>query len=143
MYGPEQFFQGENVSRETFLRMKAYVDLLLTWNKRINLISKSTEPEIWKRHILDSAQLYPLIPRDCSSLMDFGSGAGFPGLVLAIMGVRGVRLVESDARKCAFMREAARITQTEAQVLNQRVESIPPIAVDVITARALAPMADL
>jgi 16S rRNA (guanine527-N7)-methyltransferase len=143
LYGPEQFFQGENVSRETFLRMKAYVDLLLTWNKRINLVSKSTEPDIWRRHILDSAQLYPLIPRDCSSLLDLGSGAGFPGLVLAIMGVQGVRLVESDARKCAFLREAARITQTEAQVLNQRVESIPPVTVDIITARALAPLADL
>ena len=142
-YGPEQFFQGENVSRETFSRMKTYVDLLLTWNKRINLVSKSTEPEVWRRHILDSAQLYPLIPRDCSSLLDFGSGAGFPGLVLAIMGVKGVRLMESDARKCAFLREAARITQTEVQVLNQRIESITPMVTDVITARALAPLADL
>lgn len=142
-YGPEQFGEGENVSRETISRLSAYVDLLLAWNKRINLISKSTEAEVWKRHILDSAQLYPLIPRDCSILMDFGSGAGFPGLILAIMGVKGVRLVESDARKCAFLREAARITQTEAQIINQRIETLGPATVDVITARALAPLSDL
>jgi 16S rRNA (guanine527-N7)-methyltransferase len=142
-YSPEQFAQEENVSRETFSRLRSYVDLLLTWNKRINLVSKSTEPDIWRRHILDSAQLYPLIPRDCSSLTDLGSGAGFPGLVLAIMGVKGVRLVESDARKCAFLREVARITQTEAQVHNQRIERLAPGPVDIVTARALAPLTDL
>ena len=123
--------------------MSAYVDLLLTWNKRINLISKSTEQSIWQRHILDSAQLYPLIPRDCSSLADLGSGAGFPGLILAIMGVKGVRLIESDARKCAFMREAARITEADAQIINQRIERTLAAPVDIITARALAPLTEL
>lgn len=142
-FTPEQFAQAENVSRETLDRLRGYVELLLAWNKKINLISKSTEADIWRRHIQDSAQLYPLIPRDCSSLADLGSGAGFPGLVLAIMGVRGVRLVESDARKCAFLREAARVTGTDAQVLTQRIETLAPGPVDVITARALAPLADL
>jgi 16S rRNA (guanine527-N7)-methyltransferase len=142
-FTPEQFAQAENVSRETLDRLKAYVALLLTWNKKINLISKSTEADVWRRHIQDSAQLYPLIPRDCSSLTDMGSGAGFPGLVLAILGVRGVRLVESDARKSAFLREAARIAGTDAQVLNQRIETLPPGPVDVITARALAPLDEL
>ncbi len=142
-YGPEQFASEQNVSRETFSRILTYVELLLTWNKRINLISKSTEQSIWQRHILDSAQLYPLIPRDCLSLADLGSGAGFPGLVLAIMGVKGVRLIESDARKCAFMREAARITGTDAQIINIRIEKAPSAPVDIITARALAPLTDL
>jgi len=142
-YTPELFAQAENVSRETLARLRGYVDLLLRWNKKINLISKSTEADIWRRHIQDSAQLYPLIPRDCLGLTDLGSGAGFPGLVLAIMGAKGVRLVESDARKCAFLREAARVTGTEAQVLNQRIETLTAGPVDVITARALAPLTEL
>lgn len=133
----------ENVPRGTIERLEIFVTLLLTWNKRINLISKSTELDIWRRHILDSVQLYPLIPQDCLSLVDLGSGAGFPGLVLSIMGVRGVRLVESDARKAAFLREAARVTLADAQVLNQRAEKVTPGPVDVITARALAPMPEL
>ncbi|MBL8645233.1 MAG: 16S rRNA (guanine(527)-N(7))-methyltransferase RsmG [Rhodospirillaceae bacterium] len=142
-YGPDDLARDENVSRETISRLAAYVDLLLTWNKKINLIAKSTEPDIWRRHILDSAQLYPLIPQDSSSLVDLGSGAGFPGLVLSIMGVPGVRLIESDARKCAFLREAARISGAKAQVINQRAEQVPPGLVDVVTARALAPLPDL
>jgi 16S rRNA (guanine527-N7)-methyltransferase len=133
----------ENVPRGTIERLETFVALLLTWNKRINLISKSTEPDIWRRHILDSVQLYPLIPRDCLSLVDLGSGAGFPGLVLSIMGVKGVRLVESDARKAAFLREAARMTQADAVILNQRAEKVTPGPVDVVTARALAPMPEL
>lgn len=142
-FGPEDFLKSENVSRETFSRLKTYVDLLLTWNKRINLIAKSTEADVWRRHILDSAQLYPHIPRDCLTLTDLGSGAGFPGLVLAIMGVPGVRLVESDARKAAFLREASRVTGAGATILNQRAEAVPPGPVDVLTARALAALPEL
>lgn len=142
-YSSEQFAQEQNVSRETLARLDAYVNLLLVWNKRINLIARSTEADVWRRHILDSAQLYPLIPRDCSSLMDLGSGAGFPGLVLAIMGVGGVRLVESDARKAAFLREAARVTGAVAEVIHRRIEALSPGPVDVVTARALAPLSEL
>lgn len=142
-YGPEQFAREQNVSRETISRIQTYVELLLTWNKRINLISKTTEESVWRRHILDSAQLYPLVPRDCISLTDLGSGAGFPGLVLAIMGIKGVRLIESDARKCAFLREAARVVGADAQVINQRIEKVAPGPADVITARALAPLTEL
>ena len=142
-FTPEQFAKAENVSRETLDRLRAYADLLLVWNKKINLISKSTEADIWRRHIQDSAQLYPLIPRDCLSLTDLGSGAGLPGLVLAIMGVKGVRLVESDVRKCAFLREAARATGADAQVLTQRIETLGSGPVDVVTARALAPLTEL
>ena len=93
--------------------------------------------------MLDSAQLFPLIPAGIRTLLDMGSGAGFPGLVLAIMGVPQVHLVESDQRKCAFLREAARITQAPATIHAKRIEDLAAFPVDVLTARALAPVAEL
>jgi 16S rRNA (guanine527-N7)-methyltransferase len=93
--------------------------------------------------VLDSAQLHPLIPAETRVLVDLGSGAGFPGLVLAILGVPEVHLIESDARKCAFLREAARVTETSVSIHAQRIEATAPLAADVITARALAPLPDL
>jgi 16S rRNA (guanine527-N7)-methyltransferase len=142
-YGPEAFQKDTGVSRETLDRLKAYADLLLVWNKKINLIGPSTAPDLWTRHMLDSAQLFPFIPARARTLVDLGSGAGFPGLVLAIMGVPGVTLVESDQRKSAFLREAARIAGAAVTVLAKRIADIPPFPADVITARALAPVADL
>ncbi len=142
-YGPEAFLKDTGVSRETLERLKAYADLLLVWNQKINLIGPSTAPDLWMRHMLDSAQLFPLIPPGTRTLVDLGSGAGFPGLVLAIMGVPGVHLVESDQRKCAFLREAARVAQAPVTVHAKRIESVPPFPADVITARALAPLAEL
>lgn len=142
-YGPEAFQNDTGVSRETLARLQAYADLLLVWNKKINLIGPSTAPDLWMRHMLDSAQLFPLIPTGTRTLLDFGSGAGFPGLVLGIMGIPGVTLVEVDQRKCAFLREAARITGASVRVLAKRIESVPPFPADVITARALAPLVDL
>jgi 16S rRNA (guanine527-N7)-methyltransferase len=142
-YGPEAFLGDTGVSRGTLARLAAYADLLTTWNKKINLIGKSTAPELWSRHMLDSAQLYRLIPKAARSLIDMGSGAGFPGLVLAIMGVPEVHLVESDQRKAAFLREAARITATPVTVHAARVEAIKPFPADVVTARALAPLSEL
>lgn len=142
-YGPEAFQKDTGVSRETLDRLKAYADLLLVWNKKINLIGPSTAPDLWTRHMLDSAQLFPLIPSGTQALVDLGSGAGFPGLVLGIMGIPGVTLIESDQRKCAFLREAARIAGASVTVLAKRIEDIPPFPADVITARALAPVAEL
>lgn len=142
-YGPEAFQKDTGVSRETLDRLKAYADLLLVWNKKINLIGPSTAPDLWTRHMLDSAQLFPLIPTGTRTLVDLGSGAGFPGLVLGIMGIPGITLVESDQRKCAFMREAARIAGASVTVLAKRIEDIAPFPADVITARALAPVAEL
>src|SRR5690606_35728339 len=100
----------------------------------------STIAALWHRHFLDSAQIYPLISPNSQVLLDMGSGAGFPGLVLAIMGVRGVHLVESDRKKAAFLREAARITDSDIQIHNCRLETLPPFPADVVTARALAPL---
>jgi 16S rRNA (guanine527-N7)-methyltransferase len=128
------------VSRETLARLEAYAELLVRWSERINLVGRDTIPDLWRRHILDSAQLKPLLPAAGRSLIDLGSGAGLPGLVLAILGVPGVELVEADSRKCAFLREAARITEVPAAIRGCRIQAVKPHAVDVVTARALAPL---
>jgi 16S rRNA (guanine527-N7)-methyltransferase len=128
------------VSRETLARLEAYMALLAAWSARINLVGRATLADPWRRHILDSAQLWPLVPDHAKSLVDLGSGAGFPGLVLAILGVAGVELVEADSRKCAFLCEAARITGTRVTVRRTRIEVLPARPFDVVTARALAPL---
>jgi 16S rRNA (guanine527-N7)-methyltransferase len=138
--GAEGFAAETGVSRETLRRLEAYAALLQTWSARINLIGRATLDDLWWRHFLDSAQLLPLIPVETQSLVDLGSGAGFPGLVLAILGVPGVELVEADSRKAAFLREAARVTGTEVAIRGCRIEAVPPHAVDVVTARACAPL---
>jgi 16S rRNA (guanine527-N7)-methyltransferase len=139
---PQEVGRALHVSRETLARLEAYADLLTKWQKAINLVAPASLPDLWRRHILDSGQLTRFAPLDARWL-DLGSGAGFPGLVLAIMGAREVRLVESDARKCAFLREAARITSAPASVVNARISDVPPFVADVVTARALAPLAKL
>jgi len=128
------------VSRETLARLEAYAALLEAWSTRINLVGRATLADPWRRHILDSAQLRPLVPDHAKSLVDLGSGAGFPGLVLAILGLSAVELVEADSRKCAFLFEAARITGTPVTVHRTRIEALPARPFDVVTARALAPL---
>jgi 16S rRNA (guanine527-N7)-methyltransferase len=118
-------------------RLATYLDLLAKWNAKINLVGPNTLDDPWRRHILDSAQLKKHIP-DQAVLVDLGSGAGLPGMILAILGLAQAHLIESDARKCAFLREAARITETPVTIHNTRIEAAPVIAADVVTARALA-----
>ena len=96
---PEDFARLTGVSRETLEKLRLYDSLLQKWQAKINLVAKSTLADSWRRHFLDSAQLWPLIPRTPCRHADFGSGAGFPGLVLAIMGIGDSHLVESDSRK--------------------------------------------
>ncbi|HJT05335.1 MAG TPA: 16S rRNA (guanine(527)-N(7))-methyltransferase RsmG [Stellaceae bacterium] len=132
-----------NVSRETLDRLIRYVDLLTAWNARINLVGRNTMGDIWRRHILDSAQLYPHLPQGTRLLIDLGSGAGLPGLVLSILGVAEVQLVESDSRKAIFLREAARVTGAPATVHALRLDRVKPLVAQVVTARALAPVAEL
>jgi 16S rRNA (guanine527-N7)-methyltransferase len=98
------------VSRETADRLEAYSGLLERWQRRINLVSTASLADRWRRHFLDAAQLAPLIAGPPRRIADIGSGAGFPGLVLALMGAGPVDLIESDGRKCAFLSEAVRIT---------------------------------
>ncbi len=140
MLSPTGFAAATGVSRETLARLEAYAELLRRWSERINLVAASTLSDLWRRHFLDSAQLLPLIPEGTQSLVDLGSGAGFPGLVLAVMGVRGIELVEADARKCAFLREAARVAGAPVEIRNARIDSLPPRPFDVVTARGLAPL---
>jgi 16S rRNA (guanine527-N7)-methyltransferase len=131
-------------SPETAARLAAYRDLLLRWNTRINLISDETAAEIDQRHIADCAQLQPLLPPE-GPIADIGSGAGLPGLVLAIVQPeREVHLVESDKRKAAFLVEAsAQLKLLMVRVHACRAENakLPPLSA--ITARALAPLATL
>jgi 16S rRNA (guanine527-N7)-methyltransferase len=145
-YGPEDFARDTGVSRETLARLVAYAELLEKWQKTINLVSARTLPDLWRRHMLDSAQLAPLLPDGAKRLLDLGSGAGFPGLVLAVMTGIETHLIESDARKCAFLVEAARVTGAPVRVHAARIEAVDPAAigpVDAITARAFAPLAGL
>lgn len=137
---PEGFAQAAGVSRETRERLEAYVDCLVTWQGRMNLVGRSTLEDIWRRHIQDSAQLLRYVPRGCRRLVDLGSGAGFPGLVLSIMGVQGVELVESDQKKAAFLRAAAHASGSDAVIHACRAEDLPVGHADVVTARALAPL---
>jgi 16S rRNA (guanine527-N7)-methyltransferase len=134
------------VSRESEERLAIYVDVLARWRKATNLIAESTFPFIWTRHIADSAQLLSSAEGK-THWLDMGSGAGFPGLVIAIQlaGTPGavVHCVDSDQRRCAFLREAARATGAPAVIHPTRVESIDVEsvgAVDCVTARAFAPL---
>ena len=134
------------VSRETLARLDIFVDTLLTWNARTNLIAPSTVPHLWTRHVADSLQLLDLAP-DARTWVDLGSGAGFPGLVIAIaladMPGAKVHLVESNAKKAAFLREAARLTVAPAVVHAERIERFAEVfseGADVVTARALSPL---
>lgn len=135
-----------NVSRESQARLAGYVELLLRWQQKINLIGPSTAGEVWRRHVLDSLQLLPLI-REPGSIADLGSGAGLPGLVLSIASGRPVSLYDSNQKKAAFLREAARITQAQATIFCIRLEDIvhdlPVPMPRYVTARALAPLSKL
>jgi 16S rRNA (guanine527-N7)-methyltransferase len=143
-FGPQEFAAKTGVSRETLARLKAYADILVDWNARHNLVAKSTLPDIWQRHFWDSAQLAPLIPAGARSLADLGSGAGFPGLVLAAMlpGL-AVTLFEATTKKCAFLRLAAERMGIPVAVQNARLEGLTRQSFDVVTARALAPLPQL
>lgn len=154
-FDPARFDRDGDVSRETLVAFEIYESELKKWQRAVNLVGPATLDDIWRRHFIDSAQLVPLIPpRDdgrAPVILDVGSGAGFPGLVLAILSATGavpppgfeVHLVEANGRKCAFLREVARRTGAEVTVHQKRVESLAPFAVDVITARACAPLPKL
>lgn len=136
----------EGVSRETIGRLEILVETLERWQKAINLVGKNTLDRAWKRHVLDSAQIVPLIPADARSLADLGSGGGFPGLVIAAMRPDlEITMIESDARKAAFLGEAGRKMGLEKppKLVIKRIEVAPPTMADVITARALAPLGQL
>ena len=130
------------VDAEILERLEVYIRLLSKWQRAINLVGPKTLLDPWRRHILDSAQLAPEIAPE-NTVADLGSGAGLPGMVLAIMTGAAMHLVESDQRKATFLREAARETNTAVTVHTARIEVLPPLGADVVTARALAPLTRL
>jgi 16S rRNA (guanine527-N7)-methyltransferase len=178
--GPDDFAAAFGVPHDTIERLIAYEKLLRQWQKAVNLVAPGTLDAIWHRHFADSAQLAPLAPAGALSWIDLGSGAGFPGLVVAILmggtrspraaptaqqppsawgegrghpnplpasgerGLTGFTLIESDTRKCAFLREVARQTGTPVDILSKRAESVrTSVNKDlprVVSARALAPL---
>ncbi|MSP20934.1 MAG: 16S rRNA (guanine(527)-N(7))-methyltransferase RsmG [Alphaproteobacteria bacterium] len=145
---PEQFRAAADVSRETIERLQAYEAMLRKWQKAINLVGPRTLNDVWRRHFLDSAQLLPLAPAGAQTWLDLGSGGGFPGLVLAVLGAPLVHMVESDQRKAAFLREAARAAGATNVVFHvKRVEAMQRVdlgaPIEVITARALATPAEI
>ena len=139
----KDFARETGANPETMKRLERFVGLLEKWQSKKNLVGKSTLPDVWHRHILDSAQLVPLIAGINGSVADIGSGAGFPGLILAIMTGRHVHLIESDTGKCAFLAEAARATDAPITIINRRIESVTDIKFAVVTARAVAPLEEL
>lgn len=149
---PEEFANYFEISRETLELLKIYEETLRHWQKTINLVAPSTVESIWQRHFADSAQLLRLAPENVQSWVDLGSGAGFPGMVVAILlaGKRPpganaiVRLFESDARKAAFLGEIARKTSVAVDIIHGRIELSSTQsnfgAVEIVSARALAPL---
>ncbi len=146
-YISDDVLVGWNVSRESFAQIETYVELLLTWQSKINLIGASTVENVWRRHVLDALQLLPLMHSKTEAVADLGSGAGIPGLILALGGNLRADLYESNGKKVAFMREAIRQTKANAVVHQIRLETLedhlPARIPQYVTARALAPLEKL
>jgi len=143
-FGPLEFQKETGVSRETLIKLRIYAKYLRRWQRQINLIGKGSLDDLWHRHFLDSAQLWELCCSKRSRLVDLGSGAGFPGMVLSIMGWPNVELVESNTRKCSFLGEVARVTGASVHITNSRSEDVTaPVLADVVTARAVAPLSEI
>ena len=143
-FGPRDFQAATGVSRETLAKLETYAECLLHWQPHMSLVGKGTLNDLWHRHFLDSAQLGKLCPSDRLRVVDLGSGAGFPGMVLSIMGQSNVELLESNKRKCSFLGEVVRVTGATAHITNARFEDVnAPELADVVTARAVAPLSRL
>lgn len=132
-----------DVSRETFERLEIYAGLLRKWNPAINLVAPSTMDDLWDRHMVDSAQVFRLLPQNARKWCDVGSGGGFPGVVVALLAHEvfpdlKVTCIESDLRKATFLRTVLRETGVDASVISARIEEAPPQNADVFSARALA-----
>ncbi|MGG7645350.1 16S rRNA (guanine(527)-N(7))-methyltransferase RsmG [Rhodovulum sp. YNF3179] len=141
----DAFLAARDVSRETLERLDIYAALLAKWNPAINLVSRASLADLWTRHFLDSAQLFDLAPGQAQRWADLGSGGGFPGMIVAILAAAerpgfSVTLVESDARKSAFLVRAAQETGIAVDIRTARAESLPSLQADVVSARALAPL---
>ena len=143
--GRAEFCHRINVSRETMAKLNAYVALVEKWSAKINLVSKASLVEIWIRHMLDSAQIYQVARLNTGHWLDIGAGGGFPGAVIAIMASTAApeilfTFVDSDARKTVFLQTVVRELSLNARVIPARIEDLQPLAVDILSARAVAPL---
>ena len=144
----DDFAARFGVSRETMDRMRAYEALVQKWNPTINLVSRSTLPLIWQRHFQDSADLFELAQQFSGTWVDMGSGGGFPGAVIAILASEkapelSVTCIESDIRKCEFLRTVSRTTGVPLAILSRRIEECPPQGANIVSARALTSLPNL
>jgi 16S rRNA (guanine527-N7)-methyltransferase len=130
------------VSRETFHKYEIYFSELVSWNKALSLVQRSTLEHFWIRHILDSLQLIPHIKKE-DHIIDIGAGAGFPGMVLSIAGIENITLCESNRKKCLFLDEIKRRTNAKAEILNMRVEEITSKQYNLVLSRACSSLSDL
>ena len=132
-------------SMEAKEKLTIYSDLLKAWQKKINLVSNSTLDNLWERHFIDSAQLYFLLPKEKKGavIYDIGSGAGFPGMVLAIMGRKDIILCEANYKKCTFLEEVKRQTQVSVIIDNIRAEKLPSKSAVAVVARAVTSLEKL
>ena len=137
-----------NVSRETIKLLKAYESSLVEWQEKMNLVSKKSLSEAWQRHFEDSMQLFDLLPQDAEIVYDFGSGAGFPGMVLAIMAKEKtpylkIKLVESISKKTLYLKHVKQLTSANVEIINDRIEKIKPELASAITSRAMCSLSEL
>ncbi|MEL6726192.1 MAG: 16S rRNA (guanine(527)-N(7))-methyltransferase RsmG [Pseudomonadota bacterium] len=144
-YGPDQFQADTNVSRETLDKIVAIVDELDVWRGKINLMGPSEFGQVWRRHVLDSWQLFQHLSLP-GKVVDLGSGSGFPALIIAA-GFSDeeseITMIESVGKKCAFLRAAVQRAKVNAQIIQGRVEAVNPVDAHCVTARALAPLQKL
>lgn len=146
----KNWFETElDVSRETMSRLELYADLVVKWQPRINIVGASTTEDVWARHLQDSAQIWPhlaeIAQKEETKIVDFGSGAGFPGIVLSILGASHVTMMESVTKKTVFLMEACRVCGclAKTRIARERIEAAKPENADIITARAFAPLPKL
>ena len=132
-----------NFLHETQQKLDSYESLLLNWNKKINLIGYETRKNIWERHFLDSAQLFYYIPKGVKKILDIGSGAGFPGLILSVLGVKGIILLDKSSKKCIFLKELSRSLNISIKIECFSVEKFFHSTVDVIVSRAFSSLSKL
>lgn len=141
----EQFAERAPIHVGSLADYEKWETLLRKWNARINLVAPNSLPEFWERHALDSAQILPMIPREAQTIVDFGSGAGFPGLAVAIQAKHAgldqtVHLIESAGKKASFLKSVSRETSLKTIVHSARIEALPKLDADIVTARAFAPL---
>ena len=144
----KNFCEKYNVSRETFLKLKCCQSMLEEWQQKFNLVSNATINDAWERHFLDSVQLFKYIPENASLMYDFGSGAGFPGIVIAVMANEKmpnlkVNLVESTTKKTVYLNAVKDNLKLNVNIINDRIEKISAQKADVITSRAMTSLVDL